>query len=131
MLRASHDTVDRPEWGPLERVAEICRERSAFPVIVVADFMYMGCRVSHGRSTVHHYKHIETRRYLNLDSDGRAYVRTELPSWPRREGQPLGSWYEPWTDLLTAVRAATDSREPEQRPRSAAPRSSARSRDAA
>ena len=36
-------------------------------------FMWMGCCTLDGEITVHLYKHIDTRRYVNLDTAGHAY----------------------------------------------------------
>lgn len=36
--------------------------------------MWMGCRQSPGGVQIQLYKHIDTRRYLNLDTSGHAYV---------------------------------------------------------
>ena len=52
---------ERPDWTPLERViGNRCCE-----------FMWMGRQ---GR--IEFYKHIRTRRYLLLDSEGRCYRQT-------------------------------------------------------
>lgn len=49
---------DHPNWVPLERaIGAWC-----------AQFMWMG-----REGGVAFYKHIDTRRYLRLDSDGRCY----------------------------------------------------------
>jgi hypothetical protein len=49
---------DQPNWAPLERlIGAGC-----------AAFMWMWCE-----GDVQFYKHIDTRRYLLLDSDGRCY----------------------------------------------------------
>ena len=52
------DFPEQPVWEPLQTVIGArCRE-----------FMFMGRVV-----TIYLYKHIWTRRYLNLDMDGKAY----------------------------------------------------------
>jgi hypothetical protein len=53
---------DKPNWAPLEAKGgpELCSE-----------FMWMM-----RRSGIEFFKHIRTRRYLLLDSDGRCYRRT-------------------------------------------------------
>lgn len=54
--------TDKQEWEPLERVVgERCKE-----------FMYMGM-VPIGEVWIFLYKHIGTRRYLNLDGRKGAY----------------------------------------------------------
>ena len=53
---------DKPNWAPLEKTGgpEVCSE-----------FMWMG-----QQSGIEFFKHIRTRRYLLLDSEGRCYRRT-------------------------------------------------------
>ncbi len=53
---------DKPNWAPLEAVGgpELCGE-----------FMWMM-----RRSGIEFFKHIRTRRYLFLDSNGRCFRRT-------------------------------------------------------
>ena len=55
---------DKPNWAPLEAVGgpELCSE-----------FMWMM-----RRSGIEFFKHIRTRRYLLLDSDGRCFRRTAI-----------------------------------------------------
>jgi hypothetical protein len=50
------------KWQPLERILR---------AVECGEFMYMG-----NVGAIHRYKHIETRRYLNLDSEGRCYAWT-------------------------------------------------------
>jgi hypothetical protein len=52
--------VGEPNWKPLERI---------FRPHECADYMYMG-RVGE----IELYKHRLTRRYLNIDADGRFYL---------------------------------------------------------
>jgi hypothetical protein len=67
-------TPDAPHWGPLEAVARLSRSTDALPSIEEADFMYMAYVESRRRRLrIHLYKHIDTRRYLNLDDAGHAY----------------------------------------------------------
>ncbi|NKE70179.1 hypothetical protein [Candidatus Manganitrophus noduliformans] len=54
---------EEPMWGPLCRVVG---------QLNLSAFMYMG-RVQAGEKRIFLYKHILTRRYLNLDSGGKAY----------------------------------------------------------
>ena len=54
---------DKPNWAPLEAKGgpELCEQ-----------FMWMW-----RESGIEFFKHIDTRRYLLLDSDGRCYRQTE------------------------------------------------------
>lgn len=52
--------VEEPNWKPLERI---------LPRHECVDYMYMG-RVGE----IELYKHRLTRRYLNVDADGRFYL---------------------------------------------------------
>lgn len=52
--------VEEPNWKPLERI---------LPRHECVDYMYMG-RVGE----IELYKHRFTRRYLNVDADGRFYL---------------------------------------------------------
>lgn len=53
---------DKPDWEPLEKVfGDQCD-----------DYMFMGM-VLLGSIWIYLYKHIRTRRYLNLDGRGAAY----------------------------------------------------------
>jgi hypothetical protein len=49
-----------PNWKPLEKL---------LPQTECANFMFMG-----DVAGIHLYKHIETRRYLNIDEAGATYV---------------------------------------------------------
>lgn len=49
-------------WAPLERIA------AAHPTVRPEQFMFMGYAKG-----VHRFKHVDTRRYLNLDTHGRAF----------------------------------------------------------
>jgi hypothetical protein len=55
---------DRPEWGPLLDLAPDH----------VEDFMWMFEVELESGLRLHAYKHIETRKYLHLDKEGRAFV---------------------------------------------------------
>lgn len=57
------EVSDPPEWGPLLRMVGPAR---------CARFMAMG-QVRQGETTIFLYKHIRTRRYLNLAWNGQAY----------------------------------------------------------
>lgn len=54
---------EKPVWEPLKRTVG-CRHK---------EFMFMG-KVPVGCFWVFLYKHINTRRYLNLDGQGNAYA---------------------------------------------------------
>jgi hypothetical protein len=67
-----HDSS--PDWGPLERIAALCATRSELSLLDADDFMYMARLVPLDVGPeLHLYKHIHTRRYLNLDAGGHAY----------------------------------------------------------
>ena len=68
------ELADGPFWGPLEAVAKLARSRPDLPSFHEGEFMYMSAVRSAAGRAVHLYKHIDTRHYLNLDEDGRAYV---------------------------------------------------------
>ena len=55
---------DKPEWGPL---LELAPDH-------IDDFMWMFEVELESGLRLHAYKHIETRKYLHLDKEGRAFV---------------------------------------------------------
>ena len=55
---------DKPEWGPL---LELAPDH-------VDDFMWMFEVELESGLRLHAYKHIETRKYLHLDKEGRAFA---------------------------------------------------------
>lgn len=61
-------------WAPLERLARLTRESESLDSIAACEFMFM-TRVGRRRPrpSIYLYKHIFTRRYLNLDAAGHAY----------------------------------------------------------
>ena len=65
-------------FTPLEQLAKL------IPSLRPGEFMWMGSTDSRERPTVEHYKHIKTRRYLNLDPSGHAYTtgRMEIIDLP-------------------------------------------------
>jgi hypothetical protein len=73
----------KPEWGPLLDLAPDH----------IDDFMWMFEVELESGLRLHAYKHIETRKYLHLDKEGRAFVYL----WPEEEitdkGEP-GSYRE-------------------------------------
>jgi hypothetical protein len=62
-------------WQPLEAVARVARSSAHLPSFHEGEFMFMGS-VSNARRRldIHLYKHVDTRRYLNLDATGNAYA---------------------------------------------------------
>lgn len=50
------------DWSPLERVLTVEQAQS---------FMWMGYNAD---LRLTHYKHVDTRRYLNIDEDGRFHA---------------------------------------------------------
>jgi hypothetical protein len=62
-------------WQPLEAVARVARSSAHLAPFHEGEFMFMGT-VSNARKRldVHLYKHVDTRRYLNLDVAGHAYA---------------------------------------------------------
>lgn len=91
---------DAPDWLPLERFAEVTA-RLHLGRLQPDDFTYMGRVRARGRPAIHLYKHIATRRYVNLDDVGHAYRFLGVV------GDPLlpsaRSRYEPWCDVRSAV----------------------------
>jgi len=59
--------LDEPDWGPL--VTLVGAELASW-------FMWMGAIALADGAVVQAYKHIDTRRYLHLAADGRAFVYT-------------------------------------------------------
>jgi hypothetical protein len=83
--------VTTPNWQPLERIYTTTGDLGAW--------MWMD-RVTSGGVTVEQYKHIATRRYLNLDGAGNAYrVVYDDGGWTPWDGTPV-----PLTPAPTLVR---------------------------
>jgi hypothetical protein len=59
------EQYEEPCWGPL--ISLLGRR-------LVADFMWMHEVKLLDGTSVHAYKHIDTRRYIHLDENGQAYV---------------------------------------------------------
>lgn len=97
------DIESEPEWGPLERVAELVAT-TPWPTLDPDDFMYMHRVVAEDDDhTIHLYKARDTRRYINLDEAGHAYVYAgEMPGVPIGLDTPCE--YLPLPDLESAVR---------------------------
>jgi hypothetical protein len=65
----------RPDWAPLVAIAQRTAARANVPTIKPDDFMWMCAMESlDGGAPLHLYKHIDTRRYLNVDTDLRMYA---------------------------------------------------------
>ena len=73
MLRYQLDIDAPPGWAPLELIATVTAADPRVPTVDPSRFMHIGRVRCSGRSSVHLYKHIDTRHYLNLDGEGRAY----------------------------------------------------------
>jgi len=98
------DIDGEPVWTPLENVARLARRTPELPSFHEAEFMYMGA-VHHDRKrlTIHLYKHVDTRKYLNLDDAGHAYAYRYVESDPH-DGMS-GGRYRRYGDLVTALEA--------------------------
>ena len=59
------------DWEALERFADLATR--AGHSVAADDFMWMGAADFADGRTVHSYKHIDNRRYLQLDDSGHAY----------------------------------------------------------
>jgi hypothetical protein len=71
--------IDAPaDWAPLEQLARLCSERPDLPELDPDQFMCMGRAVSRGLPPVLLYKHVCTRRYLNLDHLVHAFCVTPV-----------------------------------------------------
>ena len=75
MVFPTEDEVSRcTEWcAPIHKVDEVIRGRDVGKYFVIEDFMCMGKVVDRAHPDLILNKHVYTRRYLNLDADGRAY----------------------------------------------------------
>ena len=83
-------------WQVLERVALLSRTSDELPTFAACEFMFMG-REDGRRRRIWLYKHVATRRYLNLDDEGDAY-RYVAPRDLARPGR-----YVPHRRLLDAL----------------------------
>jgi hypothetical protein len=69
------DWPDEPCWEPLERFARLVWQMPELPQFHPGEFMYMvAVRNKRLDLRIHLYKHIDTRRHLNLDDAGHAYA---------------------------------------------------------
>jgi hypothetical protein len=95
------DFSEEPVWEPLERLARLVWEMPEVPQFHPGEFRYMvAVRNKRLRIRIHLYRHIDTRRHLNLDDAGHAYAywpsdadedldRPEFGGRYRRYGAPL------------------------------------------
>ncbi|MDI3461294.1 MAG: hypothetical protein OJF50_000115 [Nitrospira sp.] len=79
---------DRPLWDPILKV---------MPEKSVAQFMFMGEVLCESGTRIFLYKHIWSRRYINLDQQGQAY---------QFHASEQGSHYVP-VELSGAIRRAS------------------------
>jgi len=91
--RYEHDRAR--DWLPLERFAELSSQ-SAIEVDA-DDFMWMGAADFADGRVVHSYKHVDTRRYLHLDTGGHSY---------RYVSTAEGGRYLPWPAPRHAIEYA-------------------------
>ena len=98
---------DVPEWGPLEAVARLSRMTPELPSFHPGEFMYM-YRVDNRRKRlrIHLYKHIDTRRYLNLDDAGHAYEYCGSVSDPI-DVKNFGGYYRRHRNLAEGIARLT------------------------
>lgn len=60
-------------WEALRRVAALTRRAADLPTLHPCEFMFMGRVDRRRRASIWLYKHIWSRRYINLDDAGHAY----------------------------------------------------------
>jgi hypothetical protein len=70
VVRTTHDP-EAVNWVPLERFVTVAVGHGI--AVEATDFMWMGRCVLASEAMVHLYKHVGSRRYLNLDAAGHAY----------------------------------------------------------
>jgi hypothetical protein len=99
------DLRSGPVWEPLEQLAATVWQRPELPQFHPGEFMYMAA--VHGgrpRVTIHLYKHIDTRRYMNLDDAGHAYAYQFRVDDP--DTMDTGGRYRRYRSLVDALEAA-------------------------
>ncbi len=98
------DFAEEPVWDPLQRLARVVRQIPQVPQFHPGEFMYMeAIRNERLGIRIHLYKHIDTRRYLNLDDAGHAYAY-----WPGDADEDLdrpefGGRYRRYCTPLDAI----------------------------
>lgn len=95
---------DEPDWAPLEKLARLVAQAPQLPQFHPMEFMYMAeLRGDHRHVTIHLFKHIDTRRYVNLDNGGHAYA------YRPRVGDPMtqysGGRYRRYRSMVDALAA--------------------------
>lgn len=78
-----------PNWGPLE---------AALPPAQMDDWMWMG-EVEHEGRVIQRYKNYWTRKYVNIDQDGKAWLVTYDASSKTPDVDPI--------PLAEAIKRAT------------------------
>jgi hypothetical protein len=102
MLLAFHAHDDEPTWAPLERLRSLVASAPHVAAPEVENFLYMGrVESDDGTVTIYLYKHVRTRRYLNVDETCRAYRYAGAG-----DDDLISSWYEPIDDLAEAIDVA-------------------------
>lgn len=94
------DRTDEPNWEPLERVSLLARQSLSLPSFHPGEFMLMGRLAAPGGVRIHLFKHVDTRRYINLDEQGHAYEY--CGSLPEPTGRS-GGWYRQHLSLADAI----------------------------
>lgn len=101
-FRTTLDLRNGPEWGPLQRFAATVWARQELRQFHPDEFMYMAAvHGGHPPVTVRLYKHIDTRRYLNLDDAGHAYAYQFIASEVGRPGS--GGHYRRYRSVVDAL----------------------------
>jgi hypothetical protein len=96
------DLDSGPVWEPLEDVARLVSLSPELPQFHPVEFMCMATvRSRRQRLAIRLYKHMDTRRYLNLDDAGHAYAF--VPSDPERCADDFGGRYRRYTNLVDAI----------------------------
>jgi hypothetical protein len=70
VVATCHD-ASAVDWAPLERFITAALSHGVH--LDDGEFMWMGRCVLDNQTVVHLYKHVTTRRYLNLDAAGHTY----------------------------------------------------------
>ena len=96
--------IDAPaDWAPLEQLARLCRERPDLPELDPDQFMYMGRAIRRGLPPVLLYKHVWTRRYLNLDHLGHAFSVTSVATPRVDQSDGVLLICRPFRDVASAL----------------------------
>jgi hypothetical protein len=88
LQRGTLAQYETPDWQPLlDAVGEL----------ITGDFMWMHEVTLSDGTALHAYKHIDTRQYLHLTADGRAFVY-ESPDRYRRLHTPMDVYRHVYAD---------------------------------